>query len=105
MPKTDEVLSQLAQKLGVSVEHLWAALLAQQKIEGVLLCVVSGVLLLLILALVGAFFVSDDLEVTGWSACGAVSLSLALCPIAYWAFTDLLNPAYAAFYDIAHFAR
>lgn len=105
MPKTDDMLAELAQKLGVAVEKLWAALVAQQRIEGTLLAVLSGVLLITAVILLVVALQSDDSDVTGWSFMGVVSSALVNIPITYWALTDLLNPAYAALYDLAHFTR
>jgi len=105
--KVSGMLDQLAQQLGVAVEHFYPVFVQQQVITGTFYIVMSAVTLLVgVLFGVLMYLAIKDKEEAAF-ALGSVSfVFLMLAGITGWSgFTHLYNPEYGALIEIGKFAR
>jgi hypothetical protein len=106
MPQTDKALAELAQKLGVTVQYLWSALLAQQRVEGWFILGVIALLTTLAIAVpvVINHYDTDSYDyklTTKLSVLVSVLIWVAIdLPLAYSALTDFVNPVFGAIQDL-----
>ena len=106
--QTQQMLQQLADKLGVTVQYLWAALIKGNRIEGAILFgwvafgIVAGIVSYK--AFRRGFKHAEDHSyddrywIAGWVSLGISALAIVTCT--YWAVMDTFCPEYGALYDI-----
>lgn len=100
MTQTDEALAKLAAKLGVSAQYLWQALMAQQRIEGIIYTVLIFFLLAIACLICFLFWKLDEDALPLTALVTGSAWLIAAIGLGYWAITDLMNPAYASLYEI-----
>jgi xanthine/uracil permease len=108
-------LDSLAQTLGTTVEHLWRVLVAQARVEGIILLVILATMIILLTSSIwlarwcwiGHPFWNDDVEIpTIYGGCfiascvvGAISALILIIRLTD-PLTPLLNPEYWALQEL-----
>ena len=104
--KTEQLLRDLASKLGVTVEHLWGVMIRGNRVEGFILLgfVLIGVSLVIGGILSVRFGLThEDQYDEEFVRCGSVSAIIGIivfCATIYWCVMDLVVPEYGAMCDL-----
>lgn len=102
--KTEKLLQQLADKLGVTVQYLWETLVRGNRIEGAILWMFVLVGIGLIVAAYKLFrWIKDEGEDGAWGLLVAAMLASGIgisLGCFYWAVMDTFCPQYGALADI-----